>query len=84
MTVAGLTPLLFERASQAVQLIPMVISLSFGLALATVLTLLVVPALYMAVNDVLRFGHWLYRGGPYPCAEDVHSAAKPGGPLARA
>ncbi|MHC4610814.1 MAG: efflux RND transporter permease subunit, partial [Planctomycetota bacterium] len=37
-TVAGLTPLLAERSSQARQLIPMVISLCFGLIFATVLT----------------------------------------------
>ncbi len=70
-TIVGLGPLLFERATQAQQLIPMVISLCFGLLFATVLTLLVVPAMYLIVNDVRRFVSWLWRGGEYPSAEDV-------------
>ena len=74
-TVAGLGPLLAERSSQARSLIPMVISLAFGLALATLLTLLVVPALYLAVNDGRRLVHWLRRGGDYPAPEQVETAA---------
>jgi multidrug efflux pump subunit AcrB len=70
-TVAGLMPLLLERATQAQQLIPMVISLSFGLIFATLLTLLAVPALYMAVNDFRRVIRWLHRGGDYPTPESV-------------
>ena len=44
-TIAGLTPLLFERSVQAQFLIPMAISIVFGLAVATVLVLFVIPAL---------------------------------------
>ncbi|NQY26254.1 MAG: efflux RND transporter permease subunit [Piscirickettsiaceae bacterium] len=44
-TIAGLTPLLFETSMQAQFLIPMAISISFGLMFATVLVLLVIPAL---------------------------------------
>ena len=44
-TIAGLTPLLFETSLQAQFLIPMAVSISFGLAFATVLVLLVVPAM---------------------------------------
>jgi multidrug efflux pump subunit AcrB len=44
-TIAGLTPLLFERSLQAQFLIPMAISIVFGLGVATVLVLLVIPAL---------------------------------------
>ncbi len=44
-TIAGLTPLLFETSLQAQFLIPMAVSISFGLAFATVLVLLVVPTL---------------------------------------
>jgi len=51
-TVAGLFPLLLERSFQAQFLIPMAVSISFGLAAATVLTLLYVPALYMIVADI--------------------------------
>ncbi len=51
-TVAGLFPLLLERGFQAQFLIPMAVSISFGLIAATVLTLLYVPALYLIVKDI--------------------------------
>lgn len=44
-TIAGLLPLLFETSLQAQFLIPMAVSISYGLALSTLLVLLVVPAL---------------------------------------
>jgi len=68
-TVVGLAPLLLERSTQAKMLIPMAISLVFGLALATVLTLIVVPALYLVVIDARRVARWLHRGGAYPSAD---------------
>ncbi len=51
-TIAGLFPLLLERSFQAQFLVPMAVSLCFGLLVATVLTLLYVPALYLIVNDI--------------------------------
>ena len=51
-TIAGLLPLLVERSFQAQFLIPMAVSISFGLLVATVLTLLLVPALYLIVADI--------------------------------
>ena len=51
-TIAGLLPILLERSFQAQFLIPMSISICFGLLAATVLTLLYVPALYLIVRDV--------------------------------
>lgn len=53
-TIAGLTPLLVEQSFQARLLIPMAISIAFGLAASTVLVLLVVPCLYVILAD---FGH---------------------------
>jgi len=44
-TIAGLTPLLFETSMQAQFLIPMAVSISFGLMFSTILVLLVIPAL---------------------------------------
>ncbi|WP_289282139.1 efflux RND transporter permease subunit, partial [Methylophaga sp. UBA5088] len=44
-TIAGLTPLLFETSLQAQFLIPMAVSMSFGLMFSTVLVLLVIPAM---------------------------------------
>lgn len=46
-TIAGLTPLLFERSLQAQFLIPMAVSITFGLAFGTLLILVVVPASLM-------------------------------------
>jgi multidrug efflux pump subunit AcrB len=44
-TIGGLTPLLFETSMQAQFLIPMAVSISFGLMFSTVLVLLVIPAM---------------------------------------
>lgn len=53
-TFAGLLPILFETSLQAQFLIPMAISLSFGVLFATFITLLLVPAFYTMVNDFLQ------------------------------
>ncbi len=74
-TVGGLLPLLLERSSQAQSVIPMATSLSFGIIFATVLTLVVVPALYLLLNDARRVIVWLRFGGNYPSQEAVEEAA---------
>ena len=51
-TIAGLLPLLFETSLQAQFLIPMAVSISFGLAYATVLILFVIPALVSKIEEV--------------------------------
>ncbi len=51
-TIAGLLPLLFETSLQAQFLIPMAVSISFGLAYATVLILFVIPALISLIEEV--------------------------------
>lgn len=51
-TVAGLFPLLLETSFQAQFLIPMAVSISFGLMAATLLTLVFVPALYVIIKDI--------------------------------
>ncbi len=53
-TIAGLLPLLFERSLQAQYLIPMAISISFGLAVSTFLVLLFVPALLSLHESIAR------------------------------
>jgi multidrug efflux pump subunit AcrB len=50
-TFVGLAPMLAETSVQARFLIPMAISLAFGVLAATVIVLLLVPALYMVVED---------------------------------
>ena len=54
-TVAGLVPILMERSLQAQILIPMATSLAFGLLLATVLVLVLVPTLYRIYRDFVPF-----------------------------
>lgn len=51
-TVAGLTPLMFETSFQAKFLIPMAVTLTWGLAFATLLTLILVPTLNMIFFDL--------------------------------
>ncbi|MEE8505650.1 MAG: efflux RND transporter permease subunit [Kiloniellales bacterium] len=50
-TIAGLTPLLFERSLQAQILVPLITSLAFGLMASTLLVLIVIPALYAVLHD---------------------------------
>ena len=56
-TFIGLLPLLFEKSTQAQFLIPMAISLAFGILFATVITLILVPVNYLLMErlmDVVR------------------------------
>jgi multidrug efflux pump subunit AcrB len=61
-TFAGLSPLLMEQSVQAKFLIPMGISLAFGVIFATLITLVMVPVGYLILDDLLgvagRFGWW--------------------------
>jgi multidrug efflux pump subunit AcrB len=52
-TFLGLSPLLFEKSLQAQFLIPMAVSLAFGVVFATVITLLLVPVSYNILEDVI-------------------------------
>ncbi len=51
-TIAGLLPLLSETSTQAQLLIPLVASLAFGLFTATVISLFLVPAFFVILDDV--------------------------------
>lgn len=51
-TFGGLTPIILETSPQAQYLIPMAISLGFGIVFATAITLVVVPCLYMMLEDL--------------------------------
>ena len=53
-TFAGLAPLMFGGSTQAQLLVPMATSLAFGILLSAVAALLVVPALWLVVDDVRR------------------------------
>ncbi|MBW2673616.1 MAG: efflux RND transporter permease subunit [Deltaproteobacteria bacterium] len=54
-TFAGLTPIILERSLQAKFLIPMAVSLGYGVLVATFITLLLIPSLYLILEDFLNF-----------------------------
>ncbi|MDQ8191194.1 efflux RND transporter permease subunit [Roseibacillus persicicus] len=60
-TFAGLLPMLAEKDMQARFLIPMAVSLGFGIIFATAITLFLVPAVYVVLDDVIRMGRWMAR-----------------------
>jgi len=51
-TFGGLTPLMLETSLQAKFLVPMAVSLAFGVMFATVISLVLVPATYYILNDI--------------------------------
>ena len=65
-TIAGIAPLLLEKSRQAQFLIPMAISIAYGIAIATVLTLIMLPILLSFTNDIKRRVHWLIHGELLP------------------
>ena len=60
-TFVGLIPILLERSLQAQFLIPMATSLGFGVLFATFITLLLVPAVYMVLEDLKALGRRLLK-----------------------
>ena len=75
-TIAGLAPLIFfEKSLQAQFLIPMAISISYGIAIATVLTLLLLPILLSYTNTFKVYIQWLWEGVK-PAHETVERAYK--------
>jgi len=72
-TFCGLAPILFEKSLQAQFLIPMAISLSFGILFATFITLLLVPAIYLFIEDAKHAAgvswRWFWGKAPTPGAE---------------
>ncbi|RJX35146.1 MAG: efflux RND transporter permease subunit [Desulfurivibrio sp.] len=51
-TFGGLSPMILETSRQARFLIPMAISLGFGVLFATIITLVLVPSLYLIIDDI--------------------------------
>ena len=61
-TAAGVTPLILEKSLQAQFMIPMAVALASGVLFATLITLVLVPASYLILEDVRGFFRWLYGG----------------------
>jgi multidrug efflux pump subunit AcrB len=53
-TFVGLLPLMLDRSLQAQFLIPMAVSLGFGILFATFITLYLIPSAYLVMEDLLR------------------------------
>lgn len=74
-TAAGLAPLIFEQSRQAQFLIPMAISIAYGIGFATVLTLIMLPILLSFSNKVKVGTKWLVTGNTIT-KEEVERAIK--------
>lgn len=54
-TFMGLMPMMFETSREAIMMVPMAISLGFGVLFATFITLIIVPSFYVILEDVHNF-----------------------------
>ncbi len=72
-TIAGLAPLIFEQSRQAQFLIPMAISIAYGIGIATILTLVLLPVGLSLFNTFKTNVKWLITGKRY-AKEDVERA----------
>jgi multidrug efflux pump subunit AcrB len=75
-TIAGLAPLIFEKSRQAQFLIPMAIAVAYGIAIATFLTLLMLPLLLSVGNSMKVHIAWYLNKGGKPSKESVERAIK--------
>jgi multidrug efflux pump subunit AcrB len=73
-TFGGLTPLLLETSMQAQFLVPMAVSLAFGVMFSTFITLVLVPSGYLVLEDFKRFVRWML-GKPLEPPTEVREAA---------
>lgn len=69
-TILGLYPLIMETSFQAQFLIPMAISVAYGVLIGTFIILLFFPVMILIFNDVRRYAVWLWTGRK-PQPEDV-------------
>ena len=74
-TFFGLMPIILEKSMQAQVLIPMAISIAFGVLFATVVTLIFIPCLIAILNDIRRFFHLCWHL-QLPTREDVEPRYK--------
>ncbi|PIY30873.1 MAG: hypothetical protein COZ08_10465 [Bacteroidetes bacterium CG_4_10_14_3_um_filter_42_6] len=74
-TVAGLAPLILEKSFQAQFLVPMAISIAYGISAATILTLVLLPVLLVTLNNFRRLLIYAWEGTK-PSPEEVEPAVK--------
>ena len=76
-TFFGLLPLMFEDSPQAAFLVPMAISLGWGIVFATIVTLILIPVLVLVYNDLLMAFYKIYNIDPHHSDEESHLPATP-------
>lgn len=74
-TVAGLAPLIFETSMQAQFLIPMAATIAYGLGIATLIILILLPVLLVSLNRLKLFIEWFWNGKT-PRPKEVEPAYK--------
>ena len=83
-TFFGLVPLMLERSMQAAFLVPMAVSLAFGVLFATFITLFLVPISYVILDDVQQIPKRLFgQGTPTPGSAPDYKVATSGAAVAR-
>ncbi len=75
-TFFGLMPIILERSNQAQWLVPMALSLGFGVLFVTGIALVLVPCMYMMIEDLKHGVRWLLFG---PGSPKPAPAPQPGG-----
>ena len=75
-TFFGLAPLMIERSMQAAFLVPMAVSLAFGVLFATFITLILVPVSYLILDDVQRTLRRMFGSGE-PAPRGAQAADEP-------
>ncbi|WP_422107554.1 efflux RND transporter permease subunit [Winogradskyella sp.] len=74
-TIAGLAPLMLERSLQAQFLIPMALAISYGIAIATILTLFILP-IFLSFSNTIKVYIKYLNTGIKPTKEEVERAIK--------
>lgn len=69
-TFGGLAPMIFETSRQAQFMIPMAISLGFGILFSTVIVVIIVPCTYLVMEDIRRFFTFPSEDTPVPVAAE--------------
>ena len=81
-TAAGLTPIMFETSVQAQYMIPMAISLCYGILFATAITLFLIPSLYLLQIDGFarsrKIWNWVMGRRAVPAARRFSTGLRPG------
>jgi multidrug efflux pump subunit AcrB len=75
-TFAGLMPMMFETSLQAQFLIPMAISLGYGILFSTLITLFLVPVNFLILEDLKRAWRWYWRDGPEEASSEIRELEK--------